>query len=66
MESPDKAHVREPIVNRMGACVDGVRGFVSAPSQKILEPGDVCLVTFSMQSGSKAIAHGARPVGSVL
>ncbi|OLQ01222.1 hypothetical protein AK812_SmicGene16051 [Symbiodinium microadriaticum] len=47
--SPDKAHVREPIVNRMGACVDGVRGFVSAPSQKILETGWMCVWLLSQR-----------------
>ena len=41
--SQDKSHVRELSVNRMGAHVDGDKGFLSVPMQKLLEVGWMCI-----------------------
>ena len=40
--SEDKAHQRELSVNRMGAHIDGDRGFISVPPEKLLEVGWMC------------------------
>ncbi|CAE7825917.1 unnamed protein product [Symbiodinium sp. CCMP2592] len=37
--SVKKAHIREPCVTRMGAEIDGLGGFLSAPREKMLETG---------------------------
>ncbi|CAE7606234.1 unnamed protein product [Symbiodinium sp. CCMP2592] len=48
--SEDKSHVRELSVNRMGAHVDGDKGFVSVPLQKLLEVGWMCIWTLGERS----------------
>ena len=41
--SPDKAHVRELRVTRMGAHIDGESGYIAVPPEKILEVGWMCI-----------------------
>ncbi|CAE7765025.1 unnamed protein product [Symbiodinium sp. CCMP2592] len=47
-----KAHIREPCVVRMGAEVDGVNGFLSAPRDKMLETGWLALFVIAKPSVS--------------
>ncbi|CAJ1365875.1 unnamed protein product [Effrenium voratum] len=54
--SQDKAHVRELAVNRMGAHIDGDKGFVSVPEQKFLECGWMCVWLLSQPAvGRKSL-----------
>ena len=48
--SAEKAHVREPRVIRMGAEVDGIRGFVGPPREKLLETGWLGIWLLSRQT----------------
>lgn len=43
--SENKAHVRDPVVVRMGAEVDGIKGLISSPRTKVLETIWFCIWT---------------------
>lgn len=47
--SEDKAHIRDPVVVRMGAEIDGLLGMISAPKFKILEACWFALWTASLK-----------------
>ena len=64
--SENKAHLREPKVVRMGAEIDGERGYVSAPMNKKLEVGFFChLVDEPPASSHKDHSHGSGSIGAL-
>eukprot|EP00438_Fugacium_kawagutii_P029614 Skav202657 [mRNA] locus=scaffold1791:57070:68236:+ [translate_table: standard] len=61
--SEDKAHVREPVVQRMGAEIDGIQGTVAAPLEKRLEVAFFALWFLSRpMPHSKVVAELLRAI----